>query len=116
MEAALNVLKKKQGRRIAVLGDMLELGASADPEHYRIGGIAAECADLLFVFGPLSGRVRDGAISAGMAEDKIHIYDSRDVMAQEMKARAMPGDVLLFKGSHGMHLELVLAAFLKEEK
>ena len=116
MAAALGVLGNRPGRRIAVLGDMLELGASADPEHYRIGGVAAECADLLFVFGPLSGRVREGALAGGMAEDRIRTYNSRDIMAQELKALAIPGDVLLFKGSHGMHLELVLATFLKEEK
>ena len=52
MAAALAVLGKKPGRRIAVLGDMLELGTRAPAEHYRIGRIAAEVAQMLFTYGP----------------------------------------------------------------
>ena len=115
MAAALAVLGKKTGRRIAVLGDMLELGMRAAAEHYRIGRIAAECADWLFAYGPNGSRVVSGAITGGM--DTIHAqsYEDRKQLVNALKAMAKPGDVLLFKGSHGMHMELALELFLQEE-
>ncbi len=113
MEAALKVLGKKQGRRIAVLGDMLELGDCAWAEHYRIGRIAGENAQLVYAYGPNATRVTGGAITGGMQENKARAFSDREEMAQALKAVARPGDVLLFKGSHGMHMELVLEAFLK---
>ena len=116
MAAALGVLGNRPGRRIAVLGDMLELGDCAQAEHYKVGRIAAEKADMVFAYGPHAGRVIDGTLTGGMSESMGRAFDDRDAMTQALKRAAKPGDVLLFKGSHGMHLELVLEAFLKEEK
>jgi len=116
MAAALGVLGNRPGRRIAVLGDMLELGDCAQAEHYKVGRIAAEKADLVFAYGPFAGRVIDGTITGGMPESNCQAFDDRDKMAAALKRAAKPGDVLLFKASHGMHLELVLEAFLKKEK
>ncbi len=116
MAAALNVLGKKPGRRIAVLGDMLELGDCAHAEHYRIGRIAAEKADLVFAYGPHAARVKDGTITGGMPESKGMAFTSQDELLVALKRAVKPGDVLLFKASRGMHLERVLDAFLKEEK
>ena len=113
MAAALKVLGNRQGRRIAVLGDMLELGDCAPAEHFRVGRIAAEQAQVLLVLGPNAHHVEDGALTGGMPNTCVSIFDDRGAMAAELKKLARPGDVLLFKGSHGMHLELVLAAFLK---
>ncbi len=114
MAAALNVLKNRKGRKIAVLGDMLELGECAPAEHYKLGILAAHAAQLLLVFGPNGGQVAAGAVSAGMKAEHIRVFDDRQVMAQELNAAARAGDVILFKGSHGMHLEQVLDAFLKK--
>lgn len=116
MEASLKVLGNKPGRRIAVLGDMLELGGAASAEHFKIGRIAAEKADLLFVIGPHAGRVMDGARTGGMGADKAFAFDDRAELTAQLRRMAKPGDTLLFKASHSMHLELVLADFLKEEK
>jgi len=116
MAAALGVLGKRAGRRIAVLGDMLELGDCAQAEHYKVGRIAAEKADLVFAYGPYAGRVIDGTITGGMPESMGRAFESREEMAQALIREAKPGDVLLFKASHGMHLELVLEAFLKEKR
>ena len=116
MAAALLVLGRKKGRRIAVLGDMLELGDCSWAEHYRIGRIAAENTELIFAYGPTSGRVVGGAITGGMDPMKARSYETHEDMARALKAAARPGDVLLFKGSHGMHMEKVLELFLKEEK
>ena len=116
MAAALLVLGRKKGRRIAVLGDMLELGDCSWAEHYRIGRIAAENTELIFAYGPTSGRVVGGAITGGMDPAKARSFETHEDMARALKAAARPGDVLLFKGSHGMHMEKVLELFLKEEK
>ena len=113
MAAALAVLEKRTGRRIAVLGDMLELGARAPQEHYRVGGIAAKKADLLFAFGPNSLKMVEGAVSEGM--QSAHAFDDRKVLAEELKRQARPGDVLLFKGSNGMRMDLTLELFLDGE-
>ena len=116
MAAALGVLGNRPGRRIAVLGDMLELGDCAQAEHYKVGRIAAEKADLVFAYGPHASRVIDGTLTGGMPETMGRAFDDREEMAKALKRAAKPGDVLLFKASHGMHLELVLEAFLKKEK
>ena len=116
MAAALGVLGNRHGRRIAVLGDMLELGDCAQAEHYKVGRIAAEKADMVFAYGPHAGRVIDGTITGGMPESMGRAFESREEMIKALKRMAKPGDVMLFKASHGMHLELVLEDFLKEEK
>ncbi len=109
MAAALAVLGKRSGRRIAVLGDMLELGDCAPAEHLRVGQLAAQNADLILAYGPNAVFVAEGAGS------NCEIFKDRAIMAERLKELTLPGDVLLFKGSHGMHMELVLEGFLKEE-
>ena len=114
MAAALNVLGNRPGRHIAVLGDMLELGDCAPAEHYKIGRIAAEKADMVFAYGPHAGRVLDGTITGGMPDTMGKAYESREELAAALNRVVKPGDVILFKASRGMHLEKVLEAFLKE--
>ncbi len=116
MAAALGVLGNRPGRHIAVLGDMLELGDCAQAEHYKIGRIAAEKADLVFAYGPYAKRVIDGTITGGMPENRCRAYLDRKELVTALKREAKPGDVILFKASHGMHLELALEALLKDER
>ena len=116
MAAALGVLGNRPGRHIAVLGDMLELGDCAQAEHYKIGRIAAEKADYVFAYGPFAKRVIDGTITGGMPENRCRAYLDRKELVTALKREAKPGDVILFKASHGMHLELALEALLKDER
>lgn len=116
MDAALQVLGKQRGRKIAVLGEMLELGVNAQAEHYRVGRIAAEKADYLFAYGPNSSKMVEGAITGGLIGDKAQAFDDREALVRTLRRVARPGDVLLFKGSRGMHMEHILDAFLEEEK
>ena len=115
MAAALNVLGSRTGRRVAVLGDMLELGMCTTAEHYRIGRIAAEKADLVLAYGPNSSRVVSGALTGGMSDARSKGFEDKAALVAALKKIAKPGDVILFKGSHGMHMELVLEDFLKDE-
>ena len=110
MAAALAVLRDRpaEGRRIAVLGDMLELGPCAPEAHRSVGLQAAEAADLVLAYGPLS---RDLVEAAGA---KASHYDSREALLAALRELARPGDTILFKASHGMHLEKVLEAFFRE--
>ena len=112
MAAALNVLGNRTGRKIAVLGDMLELGDSASAEHFKLGRIAAQKADLIFAYGPHGSRVVDGALTGGMDREDVIAFDSHDALAAALKDAAKAGDVLLFKGSRGMHMEIALDKFL----
>ena len=116
MAAALQVLKKRSGRRIAVLGDMLELGDRAPEEHEKVGALAATCADILLTYGPHGVNMVSGAVEAGMNRKNIGLFDDRDLMAQSLRENCHEGDVLLFKGSHGMHMERVLDKFLNVER
>ena len=116
MAAALNVLGNQPGRKIAVLGDMLELGVCTQAEHYRVGRIAAEKADFLLAYGPNSSRVMDGAITGGMVEGKVKAFEDRTELVEALRRMAKPGDVILFKGSRGMHMELALEQFLAEDR
>ena len=116
MAAALKVLGNRPGRHVAVLGDMLELGVCSQAEHYKIGRIVAEQADVLLAYGENSVRVLNGALTGGMAKNKARAFTDRDRLVAVLKQTAKPGDVILFKGSRGMRMELALERFLEEEK
>ena len=117
MEAALDVLKgiKTNGKRIAVLGDMLELGNRSAAEHFRIGRLAVGCADILLTYGEHSVRTLTGAITGGMNPKNMDHFDTHEDMTHMLKMRVSEGDVVLFKGSRGMRMEKVLQLFLNEE-
>ena len=116
MAAALAVLGNRAGRRIAVLGDMLELGSSTQAEHYRVGRLAAEKAQLVLAFGPNADRVVSGALTGGMHPSNARAFTDRETLADFLKQISRPGDVILFKGSHGMKMELILEQFLREDR
>ena len=113
---ALSILggKKTEGQRIAVLGDMLELGHRAAAEHYRIGRIAAQKADLILAYGKASQRIVTGAVTGGILPRNAMFFDSHAELVKTLVNRAKPGDVILFKGSRSMRMEQALAMFLEQ--
>ena len=115
MAAALNVLGNRSGRKIAVLGDMLELGSCAPAEHFKIGFIAAQKADFVLACGPNGGEVVKGALAGDMGEEQAKAFLDRGELVAALRKIARQGDVMLFKGSHGMHMELALEQFLRDE-
>ncbi len=118
MEAALAVLgdHPTTGKRIAVLGDMLELGTRSQAEHYRIGRFAAARADLIYAYGTYSDRLITGAVTGGKSQSDCQHFTTHEAMAAKLRAVAKEGDVLLFKGSRGMRMENVLKLFLEENQ
>ena len=114
MAAALRVLGNRQGRKIAILGDMLELGDCTRDEHYRMGTLVAKNADILLTYGPNASYICAGARDAGMPEEKACSFLDREGLAEKLIQLYAPGDVLLFKGSRGMRMELVMQQFLSQ--
>lgn len=113
MAAALHVLGNRSGRRIALLGDMLELGDCTQEAHYQVGVLASKCADYLLAYGPNAAYICRGALEQGMPAEKVMHFDDRKQLSLTLCGIACPGDVLLFKGSHGMHMELAMEQFLE---
>lgn len=105
--AALDTLAGLDGRRIAVLGDMKELGTFEREGHRLVGERAARTAAVLITVGPLGAQIAAAARAVGHSQ--VHaVQDPRaalDVLDRELT----PGDIVLVKGSHSMHLEDVVA-------
>ena len=111
--AALNLLADVQGRRkMAVLGDMLELGPYERQGHEKVGLRAAEVVDALVTFGPRARIIAQAARQAGLAPDQVAEFDADEVDALIAHVRAWlgPDDVVLVKGSRGMRMERIVAA------
>jgi UDP-N-acetylmuramoyl-tripeptide--D-alanyl-D-alanine ligase len=98
------------GRRIAVLGDMLELGESSATLHREVGLTAAHRADMLLLLGAMATEVAAGARRGGMAAERIVMTASHDEAAVCLRGMLRPGDRVLIKGSRGMRMERVCAA------
>src|SRR5262249_26226586 len=110
MAAALRTLAASQSRRrIAVLGEMRELGSSAERAHREVGVAAAEArVDRLFLLGEPAGEVRRGAEEAGLPAERIIVASSHQELAERLHAYCRPEDVVLLKGSRGAAMEEVL--------
>jgi UDP-N-acetylmuramoyl-tripeptide--D-alanyl-D-alanine ligase len=112
VRAALIALDEmgESGRRIAVLGDMLELGAEAADLHRQIGAEAAQRCDFLFLLGEMAGETAAGARQQGMPAEQVQIVASHAEAAERLRVLLQSGDRLLVKGSRGMQMEKVGAA------
>jgi UDP-N-acetylmuramoyl-tripeptide--D-alanyl-D-alanine ligase len=106
--AALELLSGMPGRRIAVLGEMLELGSEHEAGHARIGEAAAQLADRLVVVGNGAAAVADAARRAGMPADAIARVADRAAALERLVADLRPGDVVLVKASRGIALDLLV--------
>jgi UDP-N-acetylmuramoyl-tripeptide--D-alanyl-D-alanine ligase len=106
--AALELLAGLPGRRIAVLGEMLELGDDHEAGHRRTGKAASGLADRLVVVGPGAAGIADGALAAGMSRAGVTTVPDRDA-ARELLLRILePGDVVLVKASRGVALDVLV--------
>ena len=111
MRAALFTLRDypTQGKRIAVLGDMFELGAITEQAHADVGTLAAQCGvDLLLTVGEAMQAAHKSALAKGVCA--LHCED-RGAALEALKGRCRAGDVVLVKASHGMAFEKILEGF-----
>lgn len=111
MRAALDALHDlgRPGRRIAVLGDMLELGQAARELHFEVGALVAMRADWLFTLGELAREIAAGAAAGGLAAGRIVTAATVEELVDRLRVVLQPGDRLLIKGSRGMRMERVSA-------
>jgi len=108
VEAALKVLASRGGRRIAVLGDMAELGDQAKAFHLRVGELCAELGlEGLFLLGDLAPAVAQGARDKGL-NGHVFIAQDHEELAEALSSFLKRGDWLLIKGSRIMAMERVL--------
>jgi UDP-N-acetylmuramoyl-tripeptide--D-alanyl-D-alanine ligase len=110
MLAALNLLAELEGRKVAVLGDMLELGQYEKQGHEMVGVRAAEVADLLITVGILSHMIASAAQRAGLESQKISEFENQDEAIKHLRKHLTKGDVVLVKGSHGIRMDHIVAA------
>ena len=108
--AALNLLDDLSGRKVAVLGDMLELGRYEEEGHNKIGMRASEVADEIVLVGTRSLMTRDAAIENGFPAEMVHWFNDFSDATTYLRETLKSGDIALIKGSHSMHMEKIVAA------
>ncbi len=110
MKASLTVLSqtnpKQNGRRIAVLGDMLELGEMSTQLHSMVGEyVGKSLVDTLFCYGQQAKHIGNTALTFNK---KVYYFDDKSLLTDTLKEYLLPNDVVLFKASRGMKLEEVI--------
>jgi len=113
--SALHLLTTRT-RRIAVLGDMLELGRYSKEEHERVGTLVAEKADVLVAVGTRSRATAEAARSAGMIEGNVFAFDTALEAADMLEEFVAEGDVVLVKGSQGIRTERIAERLLRDSE
>ncbi len=113
MKASLSVLSQAEGRKIAVLGDMGELGSDEKALHYEVGKAVAENGiDLLFYTGELSKEIGRAVKDSG-AKCEVYEFEHKETMIQALKKEIRKEDTVLVKASHFMEYGEVCVALVK---
>ena len=122
MAAGIRTLDQvTQGRRVAVLGDMFELGHAAEQAHVELGQLVGEeSVDFLLTVGSYGDSVRQGAVDAGMEVDKITVCRSKEEavvnLRKMVKSKVLgDNDALLVKASRAMSFETIVQGFLESD-
>lgn len=121
-ESALKTLgaikdhKEGERRKIAILGDMLELGRHTEEAHKNIGKIVKENTDVLVVVGARAQAIKAGALEAGMSPKNLYEFLNSHEAAEFVKTFVKKGDLVLVKGSQGMRMERVVEAILFDQE
>ncbi len=105
---------ESKGRKIAVLGDMLELGEFTRDEHYKIGKVAAKSCHRLYTVGIRSRVMAEGALDGGMLDENIMQCDSSLEAGKELVQVLQEGDIVYMKGSQSMRMERAVKMILAE--
>jgi UDP-N-acetylmuramoyl-tripeptide--D-alanyl-D-alanine ligase len=113
-QSMIDVLRETPAsHRIAVLGEMLELGHAADKLHRDVGRYAAKHGvDLLIAVSGHARALAEAAVAAGLPADSAHFFEDSGEAGDFARRVARRGDAVLFKGSRGIHVERALERFL----
>lgn len=106
--AALNLLEEMPGRRIAVLGDMRELGSYEQEGHVKVARRAAVVAQRVVVVGTLGRYIGEEALRVGMAPECVFFATDNEQASDYLRRVLKPGDYVLVKGSRGLHMEEIV--------
>jgi UDP-N-acetylmuramoyl-tripeptide--D-alanyl-D-alanine ligase len=110
MLAALNLLAELEGHKVAVLGNMLELGPYEKQGHEIVGVRAAEVADVLITVGTLGHLIASAARMAGMQSGRIVEFENTNEAISHLQKTLTEKDVVLVKGSHGIRMDRIVTA------
>jgi UDP-N-acetylmuramoyl-tripeptide--D-alanyl-D-alanine ligase len=113
MIAALNLLAELNGRKVAVLGDMLELGEYEDEGHRMVGLRAIDAADVLVTVGELGQLMAREALDNGMSLERVKVCRTNEEAIEYLETIVQPGDMILIKGSRGLHMEDIVNALVR---
>ncbi|MEM7126457.1 MAG: UDP-N-acetylmuramoyl-tripeptide--D-alanyl-D-alanine ligase [Chloroflexota bacterium] len=115
--AALNLLHdlqpEKEGRRVAVLGDMLELGSYTDEGHKLVARRAADVADILFTVGELGAEMANLALESGLQTDQVYAMTNFNEAIERLSTVIQSDDLVLVKGSRAVGMEEIASAISK---
>ena len=106
---------KSKGRKIAVLGDMLELGRHTKTAHEHIGEVAKKEVDILMVVGMRADNIKSGAMKAEMDHEKIFDFPNSYDAGKFLKDFVKENDLIFIKGSQGMRMERTVEAILEDQ-
>ena len=113
---ALETLRDLPGlRKIAMLGDMLELGEHTIPAHQNIGTLAASCADILVCVGSRAKFIADSAANQ-MSKNNIFTFDVSTGAIKKVRELVEKGELILIKGSQGMRMEKIVEEIMAESQ
>lgn len=110
MLAALNLLDEMDGRKIAVLGDMLELGTYEKQGHEMVGMRAAQVVKTLITLGPRAHMIADAARRAGMKPSNVVEFEQAESILEWLNKNLTSSDAVLIKGSHSLRMDRLTAA------
>jgi UDP-N-acetylmuramoyl-tripeptide--D-alanyl-D-alanine ligase len=113
--AALNLLAELEGNKVAVLGDMLELGPYEKQGHELVGVRAAQVAESLITVGPRGRIIAAAARQAGLKPNRISEFDAADGAIPYLRTSLTDKDVVLIKGSHGVRMDRIVTALESPE-
>jgi UDP-N-acetylmuramoyl-tripeptide--D-alanyl-D-alanine ligase len=108
--AALNLLADLQGHKLAILGDMLELGQYENQGHEMVGIRAAQVVDVLITVGEKAHMIAASALSFGLRNDQVIEFDEAEEAIAYLQNKLEPGDVVLIKGSRAMRMDKIVTA------
>jgi UDP-N-acetylmuramyl pentapeptide synthase len=106
-------LMKLAGKRIAMLGDMLELGQYSIDEHKRAGETAAKLVDILVTVGVRSRATAEAALNAGMKDENVFQFEKSQEAGKFMESVIQPGDIIYVKGSQSMRMERAVKELMR---
>ena len=119
-ESSLEILNElglkslNQARKIAVLGDMMELGVKTESGHRTVGKKAAEIADLIFTVGSRARFIADEAKQNGFSKDKIFEFSKAEDAGLPLQQEMQKADIILIKGSRSMRMEKIIKEIMSE--